>query len=163
MTTTRQRVVVDKQKPIRKILIMPRAKKKEEQPDNVVQMNGGAPTADGKPPEAEQPEEGKKSHKRPKQTDMLDGAGAGVERPQIAELEAAADDYVNIRDERILKSTEEKTRKASLIAMMQKHKLKEYKYGDKVIVLKPKDATTNVQVKAVADYEVEVDEGEETE
>lgn len=51
---------------------------------------------------------------------------AGTERPRVKEVDAAAEEYVEIRDKRMKLTVEEKERKEKLIAVMQQHKLTFY-------------------------------------
>lgn len=54
----------------------------------------------------------------------------GTERKEHPEVEEAADAYREARDDRMEHSKKEKQKKLELIAVMQAHKLKKYKFDD---------------------------------
>ena len=55
---------------------------------------------------------------------------AGMERKENPAVREAADRYRDARDERMAHSKTEKQRKLELIAVMQAHKIKKYKFDD---------------------------------
>ncbi len=59
----------------------------------------------------------------------------GMDPPSIKEIDKAADNYVEVRDERMSLSKIEIERKAILRGAMLKHNLKNYEYDGKVVVL----------------------------
>lgn len=59
----------------------------------------------------------------------------GVERPKIADIEVAADDYVRLTDLIKARSEEKKQAMERLVAAMRRAKLDKYKYDDRVITL----------------------------
>jgi len=54
----------------------------------------------------------------------------GTERKEHPEVETAADSYREARDDRMELTKKEKQKKLELIAVMQAHKLKKYKFDD---------------------------------
>ena len=63
--------------------------------------------------------------KKPKQTEI-----PGVERKKVAELDRAAELYVEARDERMELTEKEVAARDALIAVMKKHSLSIYKDDD---------------------------------
>ncbi len=93
--------------------------------------------------------------KRKKQTE-LPIEGPGVAPVKIKELDAAAADYVDVRDRRMSLTEKEIEAKRDLIHLMHKHEEKlgrdgdgvlRYKYDDEnlVVELKPGDETLKVK------------------
>lgn len=78
---------------------------------------------------------------------------AGMEAPEIKDIEEAADQYVTVRDKRMKLTTQEIAAKTALIQTVQKHAEdlsedsegnKVYRYGDEIVILSDK---LNVKVK----------------
>lgn len=86
------------------------------------------------------------------QPQEFDLKGEGVERPCIPALDEAGRDYIKHRDARMEQGRKEKENKTLVLALMDKHKLGSYKVDDFVLVVKPKDATARIEVKAASDY-----------
>ncbi len=59
----------------------------------------------------------------------------GVERPKIAEIENAADDYVRFRDKHKALGEEKKAAAEVLVMAMQRAKLTKYRYDGQIITL----------------------------
>jgi hypothetical protein len=86
------------------------------------------------------------------QPQEFDLKGEGVERPCIPALDEAGRDYITFRDARMEAGRKEKENKTLVLALMDKHKLGSYKVDDFVLIVKPKDATARIEVKAASDY-----------
>lgn len=71
----------------------------------------------------------------------------GVEDPAITELEDAAAEYAEIRDDRIALSQREGDTKATLLALMHKHKKKHYEHGGVSIDVVAEEETVRVRIK----------------
>jgi hypothetical protein len=73
---------------------------------------------------------------------------AGMERPKIAAIESAADDYVSMRDKRMALVEKEISARTLLIQLMDEHKLTSYRYDNMVVTVLP---AKKVKVKAAKD------------
>ena len=65
----------------------------------------------------------------------------GMEDPEIEELEDAAREYANLRDDRMHLTTEEVKAQATLLGLMKKHKKEVYKHDNvevRVVIEKEK-------------------------
>ncbi len=82
---------------------------------------------------------------------------AGTERPKHAEIEAAADGYVQERNKRMKLTVKEKAAKVGLIAAMRKHDILVYRDDEHVppllVTLSSKD---DVRVEEASDDREEV-------
>jgi hypothetical protein len=82
-----------------------------------------------------------------------------MENRGIAEIEKAAHDYADVRDERMRMGEEEQRRHKKLLAVMTKHGKQTYAHrnGEEVIEVKvtPKDATAKAKVRIVSVEEYE--------
>jgi exoribonuclease R len=67
---------------------------------------------------------------RPKKPKDKQGYLPEMEPPSIAEIDRAADAYRECRDERMQLTETETELSAALLAVMHKHNLKNYTYGD---------------------------------
>ena len=78
----------------------------------------------------------------------------GMTPKRIAALEDAAEEYVNIRDERMEKNKEENAANEKLVKLMKKHNLKTYpieaseESPARVITLELRDPTERAKVRA---------------
>jgi hypothetical protein len=70
----------------------------------------------------------------------------GIEDNKIAELEAAALEYADGRDERMEMTKREVELKTRLLGLMHKHHRTSYKCGDIEINVVPKDETVKVRI-----------------
>ena len=96
-----------------------------------------------------------KRGRKPKAQDLPGMVGPGVAKERYEDVEAAADDYVDLRDRRMAVQLDEKKAKEALIAALHAHDLKCYDYDGKVVTLMPKDTTETVKVKVKDDVEVD--------
>lgn len=55
---------------------------------------------------------------------------AGTERKTIADVEEAAEEYREVRDQRMALTKQEGEKQAALVEAMKRHKLTEYKFDD---------------------------------
>jgi hypothetical protein len=60
----------------------------------------------------------------------------GTEPPSIPELDALADQYVNLRDSRMELGRDEVNKRDLLATKMKEHGLTRYEYGDSVVEIK---------------------------
>lgn len=72
---------------------------------------------------------------------------AGTERPKIREVDTAAASYVEVRDQRMKLTEEEKEAKDTLIAVMAKHKLEFYEDLEAVPPVEVRIIPGDVKVK----------------
>ena len=63
----------------------------------------------------------------------------GIERPKVAEIERAADDYVRFSEKHKALSEEKKGAAEVLVMAMKRAKLTKYKYDSKIITLQEVD------------------------
>lgn len=71
----------------------------------------------------------------------------GTEDPEIEELEAAAEEYAGIRDQRMALTPEETRLKGVLLAMMKSHKKTVYNHGSIEIKVVTEKETVKVKLK----------------
>lgn len=83
------------------------------------------------------------STKRPKQQEI-----PGTERPSNKKIDAAAEEYQEIKEKRMALTEKEVEAKAVLIAVMDEAKLKKYKNDELSVDLEEKE---NVKVKRLKD------------
>jgi hypothetical protein len=83
----------------------------------------------------------KKARKGPAQ-----GSLPGMEDRAIAELEALAEDYADVRDKRMSLTTKETELNDELLVMMKKYKKSEYHHGDVHCWLKSTDEKVKVKI-----------------
>jgi len=86
----------------------------------------------------------------------------GTERKSVPEVEAAAEVYREVRDERCELSRREKQKKLELLAVMKAHKVKRYKYDDdngEEIMVSLDEREPEVNVKKTGEAEPEIGEG----
>jgi len=74
-----------------------------------------------------------------KQQSEMPLRGEGVERKSIMEIERAADEYADVRDERMRFTELETEAQAKLVAAMHKHKLTKYRYDGKTVEVEAKE------------------------
>ncbi len=89
----------------------------------------------------------------------------GTERKTVAEVEAAAEAYREVRDERCELSKRERQKKLELLEVMKANKVKKYKYDDEhgeEIMVSLDDREPDVSVKKTGEAESEVGEGVES-
>jgi hypothetical protein len=70
----------------------------------------------------------------------------GTERSQHKDVDAAADDYAEIRDERMEWTKKEVAAKTKLTDLMKKYELEEYENDDLIVTFEA-DVTEKVRVK----------------
>lgn len=96
----------------------------------------------------------------PKQKELDGMVGPGVEKPQIAEIDKAAANYVLARDRRIQLTAKEVETKEKLIGLLHAHEDKlgraadgsiRYEFDDNLVELAP--TKEKLTVKALADDE----------
>jgi hypothetical protein len=92
----------------------------------------------GAPPDGDEPEKLKK----PRQARL-----PSMEDPKIEELEAAAEDYAAIRDERMALTPREKKLKDDLLAAMKRHGKEKYHRDGIEIRIVHESETVKVRVK----------------
>ncbi len=91
---------------------------------------------------------------------------AGMERPSIKEVEEAAEDFRLKRNARMLAMTPEKEAKTNLLTVLEKHKLKNYRYegenaeGETVEFEIERESKENVKVRSAKDKDGEDEGGE---
>ena len=73
----------------------------------------------------------------------------GMERPKVAEIEKAADDYVRFRDKHKALGEEKKAAAEVLVMAMNRAKLTKYRYDGQIITLLEVE---KVQVKDADDH-----------
>lgn len=86
----------------------------------------------------------------------------GTERKQFPEVEAAAQAYATVRDERSELSKREHQKKLELLITMKQHKLAVYKFFDdngEEVVARIDEAEPKVTVRKTGEAEPEVGEG----
>lgn len=71
----------------------------------------------------------------------------GTEPEVHKDINDAADDYRDVRDQRMQLMKPEALKKATLLAAMQKHKLRRYSYGRVLVEIVPGDETVRVRTK----------------
>jgi len=64
---------------------------------------------------------------------------AGMEPPSVPEIDAAAESFVEVRDERMSLGKTEKERKAILHALMKKNGMTSYEYDGKKVEIESKE------------------------
>lgn len=84
---------------------------------------------------------------RPKQNDLPSIEGEGVAPKRIKEIDVAADNYVEVRDTRMTWTKKECDARDKAVALMQKHGLAAYQYGDHEVKLKT--GKLSVKVKTI--------------
>jgi hypothetical protein len=94
------------------------------------------------------PEQGTALSKKPRQARLPQ-----MEDPQIEELEAAAEDYVAIRDERMALTPREKKLKDDLLAAMKRHGKEKYLRDGIEIKIVHESETVKVRVKKTDEKE----------
>ena len=102
-----------------------------------------------------------KTKRSKKQPDLPAMTGAGVESVDYPEINAAADQVMELGTQRSNVSSALKTAKGTLREMMHSHKLTCYEFDGKVVTLKPKDETETVVVRKKDDDETEVEDAVE--
>ena len=80
-----------------------------------------------------------------RQADLPAMLGKGVEKPSIAEIDEAAEEYMKWRDKRMAITPEEVQSKKTLLELMLKHKLDTYEFDDKVVTVERKPETVRVK------------------
>ncbi len=70
--------------------------------------------------------------------------GNGLERPANKKIEEAADEYADLRDQRMAVLAKEIAAKEKLLFIMHQHKLTTYKYDGRIVELLP---TEKVKVR----------------
>jgi len=85
--------------------------------------------------------EKKEKASKPKQKDL-----PGMEERKIPDLHAAAEDYAEIRDERMALTEKEVPAKANLLELMHKHGKETYKYEDVEISVVHEEETVKVKI-----------------
>ena len=83
----------------------------------------------------------------------------GMEDHAIAALEAVANDYAEIRDERMQLTTREKELKVRTCDLMHKHKKTIYRHNGVEITLVPGEEDVKVRVKKADDDDDDDEEG----
>jgi hypothetical protein len=86
--------------------------------------------------------------KRPKQPDLPDLKGPGVAPEQFKDIESIADDYVEVRDERMTLTNREVTLRTALGQVMHEHSLTVYRYDGFEVTVKPPEGE-KVSVKKI--------------
>lgn len=79
--------------------------------------------------------------------------GPGVEDVQIPEIDDVAGEYVQARDSRMAELAKEVEAKGRLKTIMDKHKLKSYKFDGLIVSVVPGEET--IKVKKIKDIELE--------
>lgn len=82
----------------------------------------------------------------------------GMEPPSIKAIDAAAEAYVDVRDERMSLGKQEKERKAILHALMKQHNLSVYEFGDNKVEL---DVKEKVRVRKAKEGESDAHDHED--
>lgn len=101
-------------------------------------------------------EETPRTPSRP-QPDLPAMEGPGVALPQIDEIDIAAEDYLDVRNQRQELTKVEVDKKAVLMALMHKHNLDRYQFSDYVVTcIRGKE---NVKVRT-ADNEADAEENQ---
>lgn len=90
---------------------------------------------------------GKKKSTRPRQRFLNDD----VKPPHHADIETAAESYVDVRDKRIALLADEKVAKDDLANAMKSHKLELYKCVDSNLQVSLTETVENVKVKVLKD------------
>ena len=114
-------------------------------------------------PETETPtpaSEPKKRKGKP-QPDLPAMTGAGVAVPDVPEINAAAEEYLSVRDRRMKLTEQEVITKATLRELMHSHGLQRYPFSDYVVVITPGEEKLKVKVAADENGEPTADEPEE--
>ena len=77
----------------------------------------------------------------------------GTEDAAIQELEAAAEEYAETRDQRQALLVEEVEQKAAILALMTKYKREHYEHNGITIDLVPEDIKVKVKIKKAKEDE----------
>jgi hypothetical protein len=93
----------------------------------------------GPPPETDESSE---TPKKPRQARL-----PGIEDPEIEELEAAAESYADVRDQRMALTPVEAKHKEDLLALMHKHEKKSYVHGNIDIKVVVESEKVRVRIK----------------
>jgi len=93
---------------------------------------------------------------RSKQNELPALEGEGVAAVRWKDIDAAADKYVDIRDERMKQTQKEVEARGKLIEKMREHGLSTYRYGDHEVELK--SGKDGVKVKCIDGTETEEEE-----
>ena len=93
---------------------------------------------------------GEEKPKKPRQARLPE-----MDDPEIEELEAAAQDYAEIRDERMALTPREKKLKDDLLAAMIRHNREKYVRGNIEIKVVREAATVKVRIKKTSEDEEE--------
>lgn len=99
-----------------------------------------------------------KPSKRPKQPDLPELKGPGVAPERHKDIEKIADDYVNIRDQRMDLTNQEVTLRTALGHVMHEHGLKTYRYDGYEVTIKPPEGE-KVSVRQVKEESDDADGG----
>jgi len=83
-----------------------------------------------------------KPEKQAKQKDL-----PGMSDRKIPELHAAAEAYVQVRDERMELTKREVEAKERVLKLMHENRKKEYRYEDVTIIIVPEAETVKVKLK----------------
>jgi hypothetical protein len=75
----------------------------------------------------------------------------GMEDPEIEELEDAAREYANIRDDRMKLTTAEVDTKGTLLALMKKHKKETYNHDGIEVKITHEKESVKVRIKKEKD------------
>lgn len=75
--------------------------------------------------------------KRPRQADLPSVEGPGISVPHIAEIEDIAEQYVSVRDQRMVLTTQEVEARGRLATVMHNHNLTRYPYDGKIVICEP--------------------------
>jgi hypothetical protein len=87
------------------------------------------------------PEPPAKEAKKPRQARL-----PAVDDPEIEELEAAAEEYVEVRDRRMALTVDEVELKETLLSLMHKHSKQKYVHDGIEIRVVAKDETVKVKI-----------------
>ena len=95
--------------------------------------------------------------KDPPQSDLPAMEGPGVALPDFPDIDAAAEEYISVRDRRMELTKKEVPARDAVAQLMQEHGLTEYRFGDyKVKVVTGK---IKVSVKNAASEDMTVGDG----
>jgi len=97
------------------------------------------------------------SKKRPrKQDDLPEMKGKGVEKMVVPEIEDAAEEFIQLREQSKAMKTEISTAKQTLIEAMATVGLANYEYDGKIITITPKKE--DVKIKLLGEIAIEAGE-----
>lgn len=93
----------------------------------------------------------KRKKSKRKQPDLPAMSGPGVEDVQIPEIDDVAGEYVQARDSRMAELAKEVEAKGRLKTVMDKHKLKSYKFDGLIVSVVPGEES--IKVKRIKDLD----------